>query len=313
MQGFFHEHLRPLAGSAGLHVVLLGLLAGAALHWQSEQPPVELAIEGFVTELPPQKPPATRAAPSVPAAQPVEARQPPARPVVEPPPDRRAEEAAAAERAAQAQREAEAQAARDREAQVAREQEVQRARERDAQLAREREAAERAAAEQRRAEEAERKRVEAAEAKRKAAEEETRKKAEAADAKRKSEAKAQAEREAAVRTEREAELQRLLAAEEEAAAFARSGAVDEYRRLLVQAIEREWNRPDSARAGLECTLYVTQAQGGAVMNVRVGTCNGDQAVRESITNAVFRASPLPPPRDPRAFQRQLEIVFRPTE
>jgi colicin import membrane protein len=313
MPGFFQEHLRPLAGSAGLHVVLLAVLAGAALRWQSEQPPVELAIEGFVTELPPQKPAAARPVPSVPAPQPVEARQPPAPPAVEPPPDHRAEQAVAAERAAQAQREAEAQAARDREAQVAREQEAERARERDAQLAREREAADRAAAAKRRAEESERKRVEAAEAKRKAAEEEARKKAEAAEAKRQADAKAQAEREAAVRAEREAELQRLLAAEEEAAAFARSGVVDEYRQLLVQTIERNWIRPPSARAGLECTLYVTQAPGGTVIDVRLGSCNGDQAVKESITNAVFRASPLPPPRDPRAFQRRLEIVFRPKE
>jgi len=28
---------------------------------------------------------------------------------------------------------------------------------------------------------------------------------------------------------------------------------------------------------------------------------------------VYRASPLPAPRDPRAFERRLEIVFRPTE
>jgi hypothetical protein len=50
-----------------------------------------------------------------------------------------------------------------------------------------------------------------------------------------------------------------------------------------------------------------------VLDVRIGSCNGDAAVRESITNAVFRASPLPPPSDPRAFARRLEIVFRPTE
>ncbi len=89
--------------------------------------------------------------------------------------------------------------------------------------------------------------------------------------------------------------------------------VDEYRALLVQTIERNWIRPPSARAGLECTLYVTQAPGGTVIDVRLGTCNGDTAVQESITNAVFKASPLPSPRDPRAFQRRLEIVFKPTE
>jgi len=294
MPGFFQEHLRPLAGSAGLHVALFALLAGAALKWQSEQPPVELAIEGFVTELPPARParPVTQArpAPAAPAPKPVELPPEPVDPVVEPPQQRRAEEAVAAERAAQAERER-----RQADAQVTRQREAQLAQEREAQQAREQ-----AAAAQRRAEEVERKR--AAEA-----EEETRRTAEAAAA------KVQAEREAAFRAERESELQRLLAAEEEAAAFARSGVVDEYRLLLVQAIERKWKRPLSARAGLECTLYVTQVPGGAVVDVSVGTCNGDEAVRESIKNAVILASPLPPPRDARAFQRRLEIVFKPTE
>jgi colicin import membrane protein len=58
---------------------------------------------------------------------------------------------------------------------------------------------------------------------------------------------------------------------------------------------------------------VTQATGGTVIDVKLGTCNGDQAVRESIANAVYRASPLPAPRDPRAFERRLQIVFKPTE
>jgi colicin import membrane protein len=108
-------------------------------------------------------------------------------------------------------------------------------------------------------------------------------------------------------------LKRQLAAEEEGAAVARSGVVDEYRALQAQAIERNWIRPPSARAGLECTLFVTQATGGTVVDVKLGACNGDQAVRESIVNAVYRASPLPAPRDPRAFERKLEIVFKPTE
>ena len=298
MQGFFKEHLRPLAGSAGLHLALVGVLAFAALRWTSQQPPVELAIQGYVVDGPVKvKPlPAPREAPAEQAPPPVEAVRPP-EPAVEPPPDRRAEEAAAAERAAEQLREqqlVQERAAKEREVQVARE---------------------KAAAEQRRAQEAERKRAEEAAAKRKAAEETERKKAEAAEAKRKADEKAQAEREAKVRAEREADLQRQLAAEEEegAAAAARAGVMDEYRLMLVQAIERNWIRPPSARAGLECTLYVTQAPGGSVVDVKLGTCNGDQAVRESITTAVYKSSPLPAPRDPRAFERRLEIVFRPTE
>ena len=278
MTGFLQEHLRPLAGSAGLHLALLALLAGAALRWTSAQPPVELAIEGYVVDGPvkvkPLPTPRTEPAASVPQA---EESVPAPEPVPDPVEQRRAEDAAAERAAAVAreQRAAEERAAQEREAQLERAQ---------------------ALVEERRAEEAEAKRR-------------------AAEAARKAEEKARAEREAQAQSEREADLQRRLAAEEEAeaAAVARSGVMDEYRALLVQAIERNWIRPPSARAGLECTLYVTQAPGGTVVDVKLGACNGDQAVRESIANAVFRASPLPAPRDPRAFERRLEIVFKPTE
>ena len=86
-------------------------------------------------------------------------------------------------------------------------------------------------------------------------------------------------------------------------------------RILQQASDATFTvtHMESAKAGLECTLDVTQATGGSVLNVTIGTCNGDQAVRESVANAVYRSSPLPAPRDARAFQRRLVIVFKPTE
>jgi colicin import membrane protein len=268
MPGFVREHLRPLVGAAGLHLVLLMLLAGAALRWTVEQPPVQLAIEGVVVDAD-DLPRSVRAGKPLPEPLPPAPKKEPV-PVPEPPrPDpKAAEEARAAERAA-----AEARAARDQ-----------------------------AAAEKRQAE-AERKRV---------ADEAARKQA-AADAERKREEQEKAAREAKLQSEREAELRRQLAAEEEGAAVARSGIMDEYRALLIQAIERNWIRPPSARAGLECTLFVNQATGGTVVDVQLGACNGDEAVRESITNAVYRASPLPAPRDPRVFERRLQIVFKPTE
>jgi colicin import membrane protein len=290
MTGFLQEHLRPLAGAAGLHLALVGLLALAAMRWTSSQPPVELAIQGYVAESPETSRPAAgpRSAPPAEAAKPPE-------PVAEPPQERRAEEAAAAERAAELQRER-------------RQAEERVAQEREAQLTREK-----AAAEHRKAEAAQAKRKADAEARRKADEEAQRQKVEAAEARRKGELKAQAERDAKAQSDREAELRRALAAEEEGAAVARSGVMDEYRSLLVQTIERNWIRPPSARAGLQCTLYVTQAPGGTVVDVKLGSCNGDQVVRESITTAVYKSSPLPAPRDPRVFERRLEIVFKPTE
>ena len=87
MQGFFKEHLRPLAGSVGLHVVLVGALAVAALRWTSQQPPVELAIQGYVVDAPAgvRPLPEPREARKEPVPPPAEAVKPP-EPVVEPPP-----------------------------------------------------------------------------------------------------------------------------------------------------------------------------------------------------------------------------------
>ena len=293
MPGFVREHLRPLAGSAALHLLLIALIGGMALRWTTSQPPVQLAIEGVVVDAK-DLPRSVRENRAIREPRTEPTPEPKPKPV--PPPPDPAAEALKAEREHAAEQQKQAEARRVQEAEQARERAE--AAERDAerqQDAKAKAAAAKAAAERSAAEKA---------AKDKAAHE----KAEKAAA-----AKAAAD-EARERAAREAEMRRALAAEEEeSAAAARAGVQDEYRALLAQAIERSWIRPPSARAGLACTLYVTQVPGGAVTDVRLGTCNGDEAVRESIVNAVYRASPLPPPRDPRAFERRLEIVFRPKE
>jgi colicin import membrane protein len=60
-------------------------------------------------------------------------------------------------------------------------------------------------------------------------------------------------------------------------------------------------------------VRVTQVPGGEVVAAVVSTCNGDEAVRESIVAAVLRASPLPAPPAPELFERTLVIRFRPDE
>jgi colicin import membrane protein len=281
MPGFVREHLRPLAGAAGLHVLLFALIAATAWRWTSSKPPVPMAIEGVVVDE--RSLPREGMAPRAPPAEPrTPAPAEPAPVVTEPAP--------AVQDSVERERDDAARAEQERVAREAREQ---------------------AAREQRQALEAERARVQKA-----ATEAEARKTAQAEAERRKAAAAEETARrkDAAEQQAREAELKRQLAAEEEAAAsLAAAGVVDEYRAELEQAIERSWIRPPSAQPGLVCTLFVTQAPGGTVLNVRFGPCNGDAAVRESITNAVFRASPLPAPADPRAFERSLEIVFRPTE
>jgi colicin import membrane protein len=119
------------------------------------------------------------------------------------------------------------------------------------------------------------------------------------------------EREEAERNQRESELAQQLAAEQQRAAVRGSALARQYGDLIRDRIERAWVRPPSARVGLVCELRVTQSETGAVLRVRFGSCNGDDAVRQSIEAAVYRASPLPLPPDPALFERELIFNFAP--
>jgi colicin import membrane protein len=156
---------------------------------------------------------------------------------------------------------------------------------------------------------AEKQRVEEQQAQQRAAEEKAAQ--EKATQARHAEEKRKAEAEAEVQRQAEADLKRSLAAEQRVNSPASMSALASWRSQITAKITRAWLRPPTARAGLECNLYVTQVPGGEVTQVRVGECNGDQAVRESIEAAVYRASPLPPPPDPALFDRDLKITFKP--
>jgi colicin import membrane protein len=177
-----------------------------------------------------------------------------------------------------------------------------------AQREEERQKAETAAAEQRAAEQ---RAAEAAAlaAQRKA--EEQRQAEARAEKERKAHEAAEAKRQADEERENEADLQRSLAAEEHASQTRSGPALANWQAQIAAKINRAWLRPPTARSGIECVLHVTQVPGGEVTEVNIGDCNGDQAVRESIEAAVYRASPLPAPPDPALFDRKLTINFKP--
>lgn len=139
----------------------------------------------------------------------------------------------------------------------------------------------------------------------------------AADARQASEAKQAADAKRAAeeraRQDREAELRKQLADEEHVAAVESGPLRDRYIALLRNKIQNAWIKPPSATAGVDCLVQVTQVPGGEVTGARVTQCNGDAAVRQSIENAVYRASPLPDPPDPALFERNLSLRFRPNE
>jgi colicin import membrane protein len=138
----------------------------------------------------------------------------------------------------------------------------------------------------------------------------------AAEAKAAAEAKVTAEAKAAAdraRKEREEDLRKELGEEEHVDAVEASPLKDRYVASLRNRIQNAWIKPPSAKVGVDCLVEVTQVPGGEVTSAKVTQCNGDGAVRQSIENAVYRASPLPDPPDPALFQRHFAFRFKPDE
>ncbi|HEY7930280.1 MAG TPA: cell envelope integrity protein TolA [Steroidobacteraceae bacterium] len=136
-------------------------------------------------------------------------------------------------------------------------------------------------------------------------------------------AKAEAAREAqqlakqlkAEQTERAtaADLQNQLQKEERLDALQHGPAEEEYIAAISAKINNAWIRPVSAQPGVKCILKITQIAGGEVTGVTVQGCNGDEAVRQSVQTAVYRASPLPTPPDPALFDPHITVTFAPDQ
>ena len=262
-----------------IHAAIVGALVWGWWQYRSPKPaPQVLAIEGTVVH---------EATPSAPA--------PPAQPAP-PPVDTEAEQRAAeqkAERLQHEQAEKEAAAKAEAERQVQAEAERKATAEAQAKSAAEAEAKAKAAAE---------------------AEAEAKAKADAAakaEADRKAQQLAQQRKIEQERAQREADLRSQLQAEEHLDVARSNGALAQYQAMIAARIERAWIRPPSAHAGISCQVRITQVPGGVVTAVQVGSCNGDEAVRQSIGDAAYRASPLPAPSDPALFDRDVVVTFTP--
>lgn len=109
------------------------------------------------------------------------------------------------------------------------------------------------------------------------------------------------------------DLKNQLQAEERLDALQRGPAEEEYRDLIMARISRAWVRPASAQPGVKCIVNLTQIPGGEITHVTVENCNGDEAVRQSVQTAVYRASPLPSPPDPALFEPNITVTFAPDQ
>jgi colicin import membrane protein len=162
------------------------------------------------------------------------------------------------------------------------------------------------------------------EAERLAEQEQQRREAEAAEAKRREEERLAAERAAEEQRRREeqarirqqqieADIAASIADEVAARAAEDAGLKELWARQIENKIQRNWSRPLSAKAGLECVLAVRQLPSGDVVSVSIQSCNGDDVVQRSIVAAVEKASPLPPPPVPELFTRDISVTFKPDE
>ena len=110
----------------------------------------------------------------------------------------------------------------------------------------------------------------------------------------------------------QAELRKSLEAEERNTALRNSDEAARWHASIVAKIQRAWIKPPSAQPGVTCSVSVVQVPGGTVSSVQVNSCSiNDAALRQSVENAVYNASPLPAPPDPALFERKLELTFAP--
>lgn len=287
---------RAVALSILLHT---GIVAAAVYGWFSWKhrppPPTTLAIAATVVDeralknLPPAPSPAPEPTPPAPAPEPEPEEQGPPKPDPAEIERKKEEERLAQEKLEQEKKEQERIEVEKKEAEKKEQDRLDAERKESERQAAAKAAAEKAAAEKAAAEKkaAEKKKADEAAAAKKAAEEKARQAS-------------------------EAELRRRLEAEERGNALRNSDEAARWHASIVAKIQRAWIKPPSARPGVTCIVTVSQVPGGEVTAVRVTSCSiDDAALRQSVENAVYSASPLPPPPDPALFERNLELTFAP--
>lgn len=118
--------------------------------------------------------------------------------------------------------------------------------------------------------------------------------------------------------QRKAEAQKRMAVEqarkEKLAQQAKiNGIVNKYKALIVNAIGQNWILPDNVDKRADCKFEIKIAPGGVVMDVKLVHSSGNSILDRSAQTAIYKASPLPVPSDPEAFNifRVVRLTVRP--
>jgi len=143
-------------------------------------------------------------------------------------------------------------------------------------------------------------------------------------AKRKAEAvKKEAERQAAEKQAKIMAEKKRVAAQKKAVAdklraekarIARKATANA-KALIHRKVTQNWNQPNSVAKKLACTIKVELIPSGDVMTVHVIKSSGNALFDNSAERAVYKASPLPVPKDPDVFKqfRRFTFVFSPSQ
>lgn len=88
---------------------------------------------------------------------------------------------------------------------------------------------------------------------------------------------------------------------------------DKYRHLILQSIAHQWIIPPEMNKHLETRLAVHLAPGGMVLEVVIVKSSGNSVLDRSAQTAVYKASPLPVPKNSSLFNnfRQINLTVRP--
>ena len=126
----------------------------------------------------------------------------------------------------------------------------------------------------------------------------------------------------AVKADQAKQLAKQVAAQEAAAQQAAvaaensarvAGEVDKYKALIIGAISRQWILPEHANSTMSSQFRIRLAPNGLVLEVSLTRSSGDPILDRSAQSAIYKASPLPVPSDPDAFNvfRDISLTVRP--
>jgi len=88
------------------------------------------------------------------------------------------------------------------------------------------------------------------------------------------------------------------------------GEINKYKALILQSISQHWLVPASVNKTLSAQLMIRVAADGQVLDVQLIKSSGDPTLDRSARAAVFKASPLPVPKETAAFAPFKQFVLK---